>query len=57
MLGVHFHPLSDPPEFVCLRAKNGGEIDALKWGSRVEIIGGIVLLVIGFKILFDHLSQ
>ena len=26
-----------------------------RWGSRVEIIGGLVLIAIGTKILFEHL--
>jgi putative Mn2+ efflux pump MntP len=33
----------------------GGRIGA-RWGSRVEIFGGVVLIAIGFKILIEHLS-
>lgn len=33
----------------------GGRIGS-RWGSRVEIIGGLVLISIGFKILIEHLS-
>lgn len=27
------------------------------WGSRVEIVGGVVLCLIGLKILIEHLSE
>ena len=33
----------------------GGRIGD-RWGSRVEIFGGLVLIAIGFKILIEHLS-
>jgi putative Mn2+ efflux pump MntP len=33
----------------------GGRIGS-RWGSRVEIIGGLVLISIGIKILIQHLS-
>jgi putative Mn2+ efflux pump MntP len=33
----------------------GGRIGS-RWGSRVEIIGGLVLISIGIKILIEHLS-
>jgi len=26
-------------------------------GRRAELVGGLVLIIIGFKILFDHLGQ
>jgi putative Mn2+ efflux pump MntP len=26
-----------------------------RWGPRVEILGGVVLIVIGTRILFEHL--
>lgn len=32
----------------------GGRI-GVRWGSRVEILGGLVLIAIGGKILFEHL--
>jgi putative Mn2+ efflux pump MntP len=33
----------------------GGRIGD-RWGSRVEILGGLVLIAIGIKILIEHLS-
>jgi len=33
----------------------GGRI-GYRWGTRVEIFGGLVLIAIGFKILIEHLS-
>ena len=33
----------------------GGRIGN-RWGSRVEIFGGVVLIAIGIKILIEHLS-
>jgi putative Mn2+ efflux pump MntP len=26
------------------------------WGKRVEVLGGLILLAIGFKMLWDHLK-
>ncbi len=34
----------------------GRRVQAL-WGKRVEVLGGLILLAIGFKILFDYLHR
>lgn len=32
-----------------------GKMCGKKWGKIAEVIGGLILIIIGFKILFDHL--
>ncbi len=33
-----------------------GNVFGARWESRAELVGGIVLIVLGFKILLEHLG-
>ena len=33
-----------------------GRLIGLRWGKRVELLGGIILIIIGCKILIEHLT-